>query len=136
MILKKILAITFILLLILSILFLLNNGKKFPATKKVLIITRQLVSGNNDEFVISDTDKVVVINGKEEIDLFNKIHRLRGNYIAKSRFPGKAVTINNDTIDIIITIPGPFIIYRNEKKRYGFRNSQRQSKLSTILGLK
>lgn len=131
--LKKIIYLLLLCGILYAIYFFFFPGKHFPKTKSLIILNRPPLTGTESEYNIRSTDNFSIIEDSSAMQHFNKIRRMRGTHIVKNSMLAKAVTADNDTINIIVSFPGGYIINQKDKKRYGFPNNEKQEMLSNIL---
>ncbi len=130
---KKIIILVLFLCVLGFIYYFYIPGKRFPKVKTLLVQNSGL--GNNsgaDKYVVIDSVKWRVIDDPVYIERINKIRRIRMVSIVKRKMPGKVITVNNDTIDISISLPGGYIYNKQDERTYGFVNSKKQKKILEI----
>ncbi|MBL7733457.1 MAG: hypothetical protein JNM88_19975 [Chitinophagaceae bacterium] len=116
-----------------GVYILFFTGEHFPAVKKLIIINRGVSLDGSFDFTLSSADQVKEITDSSSLSLVHKMKRLRGMYIVKDYLIGKAITLNNDTLNITIAFPGAIITGHDTKKQYGFKNGKNRELLQELL---
>lgn len=119
--------------IIIASYWLFIPGKRITQARSLVLLNRQPVAENDTDFIINDEDLVEVIKDNTKLALFNEMRQVRGMNIIKTKFLAKLITSDNDSIDIVISLPGCFVTDQRNKKTYGFKSSDKQKKLHLLL---
>lgn len=112
--------------------FFMTKKERILQAKYLIFLNRQPLAGNETDFIIKGDDSLSVITEKDKISLFNEMKQIRGMNIVKTQYLAKLVTSDNDTTDILILLPGCFVVNQKNKKTYGFKDRDKQRELYSL----
>lgn len=130
---KPVLYIILLFLLLAVVYWLFFPKKPIPQPKLIILLERPFLTGNDHEFIIKDSDSTQLIIDPVKLDFLGKMRQIRGLNIVKTKRLAKIITTNQDTINVVISLPGCYFTDLRSNKTYGFTDSQKQQKAFSFI---